>query len=64
MLSQKSPLPPPLPYSPTPTSWPWCSPVLRHIKFARPRASLPNEGQLGHLMLHMQLEIRAPGGTG
>ena len=27
---------PPLPYPPTPTSWPWCSPVLRHIKFARP----------------------------
>jgi hypothetical protein len=29
------------PYSPNPlpptlTSWPWCSPVLRHIKFARP----------------------------
>jgi hypothetical protein len=21
---------------PTPTSWPWCSPVLRQIKFARP----------------------------
>jgi hypothetical protein len=31
------PCPPPtLPYPPTPTSWPWCSPVLRHIKFARP----------------------------
>ena len=27
--------PPPLPYPPTPTSWPWRSPVLRHIKFAR-----------------------------
>jgi hypothetical protein len=26
-----------LPYPPSPTSWPWCSPVLRHIKFARPR---------------------------
>jgi hypothetical protein len=38
MLSQKSPIPsPPLPYTPTPTSWPWRSPVLRHIKFARPR---------------------------
>jgi hypothetical protein len=23
-------------HSPTPTSWPWCSPVLTHIKFARP----------------------------
>jgi hypothetical protein len=32
--------PPPsalLPYPPTPTSWPWHSPVLGHIKFARPR---------------------------
>jgi hypothetical protein len=31
--------PPPtlLPYPPTPTSWPWCSPVLEHIKFAIPR---------------------------
>jgi hypothetical protein len=31
------PYPTPLPYPPTPTSWPWRSPVLRHIKFARPR---------------------------
>jgi hypothetical protein len=30
--------PPPLPYPPIPTSWPWCSPVLSHIKFARPRS--------------------------
>jgi hypothetical protein len=31
--------PPPtrLPYPPTPTSWPWHSPVLGHIKFARSR---------------------------
>jgi hypothetical protein len=38
MLSQKSPIPthPPLPYPPTPPFWPWCSPVLRHIKFASP----------------------------
>jgi hypothetical protein len=28
-------LPHPLPHPPTPTSWPSCSPVLRHIKFAR-----------------------------
>jgi hypothetical protein len=26
-----------LPYLPTPTSWPWHSPVLGHIEFARPR---------------------------
>ena len=38
MLSKKSPIhsPPPLPYPPTPTFWPWHSPVLGHIKFARP----------------------------
>ena len=30
-------LPALLPYPPTPTSWPWCSSVLGHIKFARPR---------------------------
>ena len=31
--------PPPalLPYPPTPSSWPWCSPVLGHIKWIRPR---------------------------
>jgi hypothetical protein len=29
-------LPHPLPHPPTPTSWPWRSPVLRHIKFAQP----------------------------
>ena len=29
-------LPHPLPYPPTPNSWPWHSPVLKHIKFARP----------------------------
>jgi hypothetical protein len=46
-------------YPLTPTSWPWCSPVLGHIKFARPRGSLPNDGQLCHLLLHMQLETRA-----
>jgi hypothetical protein len=36
----KSPLYPSptlLPYPPTPTSWPWCSPILEHIKFARSR---------------------------
>jgi hypothetical protein len=40
MLSQKSPIPPPHPalllYPLTPTSWRWCSPVVGHIKFARP----------------------------
>ena len=37
MLSPKSPIPsPPLPYPFTPTSWPWSSPVLKHLKFAGP----------------------------
>ena len=38
MLSQKFPIPYPatLPYPPTPTSWPWGSPVLKHVKFAWP----------------------------
>ena len=30
------PYPPPIPYPPTPPFWPWCSPVLGHIKFASP----------------------------
>ena len=34
MLSQKSPIPSPLPYPPIPTFLPWHSPVLGHIKFA------------------------------
>ena len=36
---ESSPYPPHIPccYPPTPTSWPWRSPVLGHIKFARPR---------------------------
>jgi hypothetical protein len=46
-------LPLPLSYPLTPTSWPWRSPVLRHIKFARPRG-LSNDGRLGHLLIHMQ----------
>jgi len=65
MLSQKSPIPSPppalLPNPPTPASWPWHSPVLGHIIFERPRTSLPNDGRLGHLLLHMQLETRALG---
>jgi hypothetical protein len=51
-----------LPYPPTPTSWPWLSPVLGHIKFQYQGASLPSVGRLGHLLLHnMQLEIQALG---
>jgi hypothetical protein len=62
-------LPPPLspallPNPHTPASWPWHSPVLGHIIFEKPRASPPNDGQLGHLLLHMQLETWALGVTG
>jgi hypothetical protein len=51
-------LPHPLPHPSIPTSWPWCSPVLRQIKFARPMGL---SFRLGHLLIHMQLETRAPG---
>jgi hypothetical protein len=61
MLSRKSPPPALLPNPPTPASWPWHSPVLGHIIFTRPRASPPNDCQVGHLLLHMQLETRALG---
>jgi hypothetical protein len=50
-----------LPKPHTPASWPWHSLVLGHIIFTRPRASPPNDGPLGHPLLHMQLEIRALG---
>jgi hypothetical protein len=67
MLPRKSPITPPpprqtlLPNPPTPASWPWHFPVLGHIIFARPRSFPPNDGRLGHLLLHMQLETRAQG---
>jgi hypothetical protein len=65
MLSQKSLIPSPrptlLPNPPTSDSWPWHSPVMGHIIFARPRPSPPNDGQLGHLLICMQLETRALG---
>jgi hypothetical protein len=41
---------------PTPTSWPWHSPTLGHRTFTGPRASPPIDDQLGHPLLHMQLE--------
>jgi hypothetical protein len=64
MLSQKFPIISPLalfPNPPTPVSWPWHSPVLGHIIFSRPRAYPPNDGHLGHLLLHMKLETRVLG---
>jgi hypothetical protein len=58
--------PPPalLPSPPTPTSWPWHSPVLGHIKFARPRGLSSQWWPTSHLLLLMQLEIRALGWGG
>jgi hypothetical protein len=47
-----------LPNPPTPASCPWHSPVLGHMIFTRPRASPPTDGQLGHPLLHMQLETQ------
>ena len=41
---------------PTPTSYPWHSPTLRHRAFIGPRASPPIDHRLGHRLLHMQLE--------
>jgi hypothetical protein len=45
-----------LPKPPTPSSWPWNSPVLGHIVLAILRASPHIDGRLGHPLLHMQLE--------
>ena len=58
-LSQKSSIPsliPLLTNPPTPASWPWYSPILGHRTFTGPRASPPIDDQLGHPLLHMQLE--------
>jgi hypothetical protein len=52
------PVPTLLPNPTTPAFWPWHSPVLGHMIFARPRASPPIDGQLGHPLLHMQLETQ------
>ena len=46
------------PNRPTPTSWPGHSPVQGKIIFARPRASPPIDGRLGHSLLHVQLEAQ------
>ena len=64
MLSQKFPIPSLALHSPThplPLLGPGVSPVLGHIIFPRPRVSPANDGQLGHLLLHMQLETWALG---
>jgi hypothetical protein len=60
-----APPPPPhpalLPSRTTPISWPWHSPALWHTIFSRSRASPPNDGRIGHLMQHMQLETQTLG---
>jgi hypothetical protein len=62
MLSLMSPILPTHTLLPNPpTSLPWHYPVLGHMIFARLRASPANDGQLGHLLLHMQLETLALG---
>ena len=55
----KIPYPLPLPLLdnlPTPASWPWHSPILRHITFTGPRASLSVDNLLGYPLLYMRLE--------
>ena len=61
MLSRKSPIPYPPSSPPTPASWPWHSPALGHMTIERLRATPPINGQLGHPLLHMQLETQALG---
>ena len=60
MCIRDSLYPPPalIPNPLTPASWPWHSTVLGHMIFARPGASPPINGLLGHLLLHMQLETQ------
>jgi hypothetical protein len=51
------PVPPSTAPQPTiPASWPWHSPILGLRSFTGPRASPSIDVQLGHHLLHMQLE--------
>jgi hypothetical protein len=63
MLSQKSPIhfPLMLPFPPIPTSWPWCFSCTGAYKVCNTRGLSPNDGRLGHLLIHMQLETQAQG---
>jgi hypothetical protein len=49
-----------LPNPPTPASWPQHSPILGHRTFTGSRASPLIDDQLGHPLLHMQLEQGVP----
>ena len=51
-----------LPNPHTPVSWPWHSPVLGHVIVTISRTSPPIDGQLGHPLLHMQIETQLWGG--
>ena len=66
MLSPKPPIPftHPAPNPPTPAYWPRHSSVSGHMIFTRPRASPPIDGQLGHPLIHMQLQTKLWGGVG
>jgi hypothetical protein len=64
MTSRKFLIPSPPPCSPThslPFLIPGVFPELGHISLQDQGASLPNDGRLVHLLLHMQLETRALG---
>jgi hypothetical protein len=45
----------------TPTFCPWHTPVLGYMIFTKPRASPPIDFQLGHPLLHIQLETQLSG---
>jgi hypothetical protein len=45
---------------PISTYWPWSSPTLGHRAFTGSRASPPIDNQLGHPLVHMQLEPWVP----
>jgi hypothetical protein len=69
MLSPSLVSPPKIPYPLLPShapqsthshSWPWHSPILGHRAFTGPRASPPIDDQLGHPLLHIQLEPQVP----
>ena len=56
-------IPYPLPASLAPQtthSQSWPPPILGHRTFTGPRASLPIDDQLGHPLLHIQLEPQVP----
>ena len=55
------PYPPPTPLPPTPTFWHWRSLYWGIYSSQVQWASLSSNGRLGHLLIHMQLESRAPG---